>query len=168
MKVIFKHKLNSPLFLFYKHLSFLGLSNFEGCAKGQFWSTRPNSRTSISTIFGASFCSPLGGGGCLLIQVFAIILFTFVPKITLEFSWKFKGRVGKRRRSNFWNALFLQTGPGIPADLLAQMRKVPRIPSPSVLMGPPNPPESRYDASLCLIFNFRFAFNTLVSEWLPL
>ena len=24
------------------------------------------------------------------------------------------------------------------------MRKVPRIPSPSVLMGPPNPPESRY------------------------
>ena len=40
--------------------------------------------------------------------------------------------------------LFFQTGPGIPADLLAQMRKVPRIPSPSVLMGPPNPPESRY------------------------
>ena len=42
--------------------------------------------------------------------------------------------------------LSLQTGPGIPADLLAQMRKVPRIPSPSVLMGPPNPPESRWDA----------------------
>jgi len=34
-----------------------------------------------------------------------------------------------------------QTGPDIPTDLLSQMKKVPKIPSPSpTLMGPPNPP----------------------------
>ena len=51
-----------------------------------------------------------------------------------------------------YEMLPLQTGPGIPADLLAQMRKVPRIPSPSVLMGPPNPPESRWDAALVALY----------------
>ena len=59
-----------------------------------------------------------------------------------NFSWEFF----PVSYENYFGMLSLQTGPGIPADLLAQMRKVPRIPSPSVLMGPPNPPESRWDA----------------------
>ena len=59
--------------------------------------------------------------------------------------------------------LSLQTGPGIPADLLAQMRKVPRIPSPSVLMGPPNPPESRWDA---LKYSFYLPWQFCTYPWL--
>jgi len=60
----------------------------------------------------------------------------YVSKVNMERMKQIYAQLSHYRKTG-------QTGPGIPADLLAQMRKVPRIPSPSVLMGPPNPPESR-------------------------
>jgi len=60
----------------------------------------------------------------------------YVSKVNMERMKQIYAQLSHYRKTG-------QTGPGIPEDLLAQMKKVPRIPSPSVLMGPPNPPENR-------------------------
>lgn len=62
---------------------------------------------------------------------------TYVSKVNMERMKQVYAQLSHYRKTG-------QTGPGIPQDLLAQMKKVPRIPSPGGgLMGPPNPPDTR-------------------------
>eukprot|EP00092_Neocalanus_flemingeri_P051569 GFUD01060047.1.p1 GENE.GFUD01060047.1~~GFUD01060047.1.p1 ORF type:complete len:734 (-),score=124.37 GFUD01060047.1:143-2344(-) len=58
----------------------------------------------------------------------------YVSKLNMERMKQVYSQLAHYRRTG-------QTGPGIPQDLLSQMKKVPKIPCPSEgLMGPPNPP----------------------------
>jgi len=58
----------------------------------------------------------------------------YVSKLNMERMKQVYSQLAHYRRTG-------QTGPGIPQDLLSQMKKVPKIPSPGGgLMGPPNPP----------------------------
>jgi len=60
----------------------------------------------------------------------------YVSKLNMERMKQVYSQLAHYRRTG-------QTGPGIPQDLLSQMKKVPKIPSPSPsggIMGPPNPP----------------------------
>jgi len=58
----------------------------------------------------------------------------YVSKLNMERMKAVYAQLAHYRRTG-------QTGPGIPQDLLSQMKKLPKIPSPGGgLMGPPNPP----------------------------
>lgn len=58
----------------------------------------------------------------------------YVSKLNMERMKQVYAQLAHYRRTG-------QTGPGIPQDLLSQMKKLPKIPSPGGgLMGPPNPP----------------------------
>jgi len=61
---------------------------------------------------------------------------SYVSKLNMERMKQVYSQLAHYRRTG-------QTGPGIPQDLLSQMKKIPKIPSPSPsggIMGPPNPP----------------------------
>jgi len=58
----------------------------------------------------------------------------YVSKLNMERMKQVYAQLAHYRRTG-------QTGPGIPQDLLSQMKKLPKLPSPGGgLMGPPNPP----------------------------
>merc|ERR1712106_187778 len=58
----------------------------------------------------------------------------YVSKLNMERMKQVYAQLAHYRRTG-------QTGPGIPQDLLSQMKKLPKLPSPGEgLMGPPNPP----------------------------